>query len=276
VTAATVQDVGAGATLRRPPVSSVSKKKKKTKTKEAEAAAELHPARAKELAALARRLGHRFKDLRLLDRALCHSSTGNERRDNYERAEFLGDAVLGFLVADHLFRREPEIPVGQLTDHRARVVSRPPLAKIAAELGLGALLVGGRGLREQDRASKRILADLVEAVLGAIYLDGGVRAARKFVRAHILGRMPAETGARKAYRDPKSRLLHFAQVNQRGQPTYRVLDAHGPDHERIFRVTVELQGEMLGTGQGSTKQAAEMMAARAALEHLQDEDQLEA
>jgi ribonuclease-3 len=248
-----------------------------TKKREARVAPRaLHPARAAELAALARRLGHRFKDLRLLDRALCHSSTGNQRRDNYERVEFLGDAVLGFVVADHVFRREPEIPVGELTDHRARIVSRPPLARIAEDLGLGALLVGGRGLREQDRSSKRILADLTEAVLGAIYLDGGVRAARKFVRAHILSRIPPEAASRKADRDPKSRLLHFAQVSQRGQPTYRVLDARGPDHERIFHVTVELQGEMLGTGQGPTKQAAEMMAARAALEQLQREDELQA
>lgn len=234
---------------------------------------ELHPARRRELKKLAKRLGHEFKDLHLLERALCHSSTGNEGKDNYERLEFLGDAVLGFMVAEKLYHRTPEIPVGQLTDARARIVSRPPLAAVATDFGLGELLVGGRGLREEERLSPRILADLTESVLGAIFLDGGVRAARKFVRAHILNHVELAATASKAKRDPKSRLLHKTQTSQLGQPVYRVLRTHGPDHQRTFEVAVEIAGRRLAVGHGRTKQQAEMMAAERALEKLESGDQ---
>lgn len=234
---------------------------------------ELHPARRRELKKLATRLGHKFKDLHLLERALCHSSTGNEGKDNYERLEFLGDAVLGFMVAEKLYHRTPEIPVGELTNHRARMVSRPPLATVATAFGLGELLVGGRGLREQDRQSRRILADLTESILGAIFLDGGIRAARKFVRAHILNRVDLEATTSKATRDPKSRLLHKAQTAQLGQPVYRILRTHGPDHQQTFEVAVEIAGERVAVGHGRTKQLAEMMAAEHAIEKLEDGDQ---
>lgn len=231
---------------------------------------QIHPARAAELTALAERLGHRFRDLGLLDRALCHSSTGNERRTNYERLEFLGDAVLGFLVAEALYHHEPEIPEGELTDRRARIVSRAPLAAIARDLGLGDALVGGRSLRAQDRGSMRILADLTESVLAAVYLDGGIRAARKFVRRHVLARLDQAVRSRPE-RDPKSRLLHFSQVRFQDQPSYSLLDTCGPDHARVFEVAVSLGGRTLATGSGRTKQAAEKVAAQRALELLQEE-----
>lgn len=223
--------------------------------------------RRRQLAELAERLGHQFRDLTMLDQALCHASTGNQGRENYERLEFLGDAILGFLVADHLFSRKPEIPEGELTDRRAQIVSRKPLSLIADNLGLAKYLIVGRGLREQDHHSRRIRADLVEAVVAAIYLDGGVRAARKFVRRHVLLEL-AEVTAGPSKRDPKSRLLHYAQVNVMGQPTYELLRAWGPDHERHFEIGVRLQGKQIAVGEGRTKQDAEKAAAACALEEL--------
>jgi ribonuclease-3 len=230
----------------------------------------LHPAREQELLALAERLGHRFADLGLLERALCHSSTGNEGRVSYERLEFLGDAILGFLVADVLFHTKPEIPEGELTDRRAQIVSRQPLARVGEALELSRYLIGGRGLRDQDRRSRRILADLVESVVAAIYLDGGVRAARAFLKRHVLPHAGTGTSG-PALRDPKSRLLHYAQVRDMGQPRYELEDAWGPDHAREFQVAVYLQGTRIATGSGRTKQAAEKRAAAQALEQLQSE-----
>ncbi len=224
-------------------------------------------ARGRELQQLASRLGHRFADIALLERALCHSSTGNEGRDNYERLEFLGDAILGFLVADSLFHTTPEIPEGALTDRRARIVSRAPLAAVANSLQLGRYLVGGRGLQERDRQSPRILADLVEAVVAAIYIDGGIEPARRFVRRHVLAAdndLPRPTE-----RDAKSRLLHFAQIHEMGQPRYELDDAWGPDHDLRFRVTVIVGEERVADGSGRTKQAAEKQAAARALQLLQ-------
>ncbi len=227
----------------------------------------LSPAREAELRELAERIGHEFKSLTTLDRALCHSSTGNERPDSYERLEFLGDAILGFLVAEELFNRQPEIPEGELTDRRAHIVSRKPLARIADTLQLTSYLIGGRGLREQDRRSDRIRADLVEALIAAVYLDSGIRAARKFVKRHVLPQ-EKEQAPGPAPRDPKSRLLHHAQVSEMGQPSYKLVRSWGPDHERQFEVAVMLQGEQRATGRGRTKQQAEKEAAARALEAL--------
>ena len=223
-------------------------------------------ARRRSLEQLAERIGHRFRDYGMLERALVHASTGNQQRENYERLEFLGDAVLGFLVAEALHAQKPEIPEGELTDRRARMVSRQPLAAIAEQLGLAAYLEVGRGLREQELQSARILADVVEAVLAAVYLDGGIRAARRFVRRHVLSH---ELDAAPVGRDPKSRLLHWAQSRAMGQPVYRVQDMHGPAHERTFTVCVLLQDQLVATGVGRSKQKAEKQAAELALRAIE-------
>lgn len=214
------------------------------------------------------RIGHQFRNPLLLDRALVHSSMGNEGKRSYERLEFLGDAILGFMVADHLFRLTPEIPEGELTDRRAKIVSREPLAAIGRELGLAQFVEVGRGLRTEDLDNPRLLADLVEAVLGAIYLDGGVRAARRFVRNHVLARVPADGEADRRPRDAKSRLLHYAQAHGLGQPAYPVLATDGPDHERTFTVAAHLGDDELGRGSARSKRAAEMEAAQNALDAL--------
>ena len=147
---------------------------------------DLDEQRTDELRALCEELGYRFKDLSLLDRALTHASTTNEGRKSYERLEFLGDSFVNFAVADVLYRRDTEIAEGQLTEARARIVSRQPLAAVARRLDLQVYLRSGKGLRESERGSARILCDLLEAVLGAILIDGGVTAARAFVRRHGL------------------------------------------------------------------------------------------
>lgn len=222
-------------------------------------------ARLRTLASVERAIGHRFRDKGLLDLALSHASLANEGRPSYERLEFLGDAVLGMLVAEHLYRSTPEIPEGQLTDRRARIVSREPLAAIGRQLGLASHLAGGRGMREQDRQSPRILADLVEAVLGAIYVDAGIRAARGFVQRHVLQSDEALAADGAALRDPKSRLLQLAQARGLGQPDYRLIAQEGPEHERMFRIAVVMQRRRVAVGTGRSKQLAEKDAAAAAL-----------
>ncbi len=229
---------------------------------------ELSSARAETLRAVSERIGHEFRDLTLLDRALTHASLGNEGRLSYERLEFLGDAVLGFVVADHLYSRTPEIPEGELTDQRAQRVSREPLSRIAKKLDLKSALAVGRGLRSQELDSPRIQADLVEAILGAVYVDGGIRAARKFVRKHVLSKGALEIIAKKKTRDAKSRLLHLAQCHGLGQPRYVLVESTGPDHDRTFTVSVTIGGDEYGTGTAKSKQAAEMEAAEVAVEAL--------
>ena len=220
------------------------------------------------LRGLATRLGHEFRDPTLLERALVHSSMGNAGKASYERLEFLGDAILGFVVAEHLFRLQPEIPEGELTDRRARIVSREPLAEVGRSLKLQDAVEVGRGIRSEELQNARLLADLVEAVLGAIYLDGGIRAAKRFVKTHVLDHVPGTATAVAKPRDPKSQLLHWAQARGLGQPTYALREATGPDHARTFTVAVRLGEEDLGEGADRTKRAAEMAAAEAALEAL--------
>lgn len=231
----------------------------------------LKDARKRMLRAMQKALGHDFDDLDLLDRALTHASTGNEGKPNYERLEFLGDAFLNFAVADELFRMQPEIPEGRLTEVRAGLVSRRPLAAIARELGLVQHLEVGKGLRENELGSERILADLVEAVLGAVLIDGGVRAARKFVKKHVLARLSDHGNDGEVPVDSKTRLLHFCQRRGLGQPKYELLETTGLQHQQEFRVAARLSDGRRAEGCGRTKRAAEKQAAdRMLLAMLED------
>ncbi len=226
-------------------------------------------ARKKTLAALAERLGHRFVDLGLLDRALSHSSLGNEGKKSYERLEFLGDAFLNFAVADWLFRAHDEVPEGALTETRARIVSRGPLAAVCRRLDLQNHLLSGKGLRESERQGERILADLVEAVIGAILLDGGVTKARAFVRRHVLPKGRGGEPAEPRSKDTKTALLHWCQHHKIGQPKYELVETIGLQHEQEFRVRAELRDGRSAEGRGRTKRAAEKDAAGTLLERLQ-------
>jgi ribonuclease III len=226
--------------------------------------------RAALLAALARKLGHRFSDPALLDRALTHASQVNEtpgrRRLDNEPLEFLGDAVLGFGVTDLLHRQDPEGSEGLKSRRRAALVSAPSLARRADALGLPALLRLGRGEEKSGGRSKAALwADAYEAVVAALYLDGGVEAAERFVRAEFARDVAAPEGESA---DAKSLLQERLQAAGRPVPVYSVLGEDGPSHSRRFRVECRLDDGSVATGEGSSKKAAQQAAARAALDGL--------
>ena len=225
-------------------------------------------ARARSLRELARQLGYTFDDLELLDRALTHASMGNEGKKSYERLEFLGDAFLNFAVADVLFRADTEVAEGALTETRARIVSRKPLAEAGRRLGLVTHLVSGKGLRDGERHGERILADLVEAVLGAILIDGGVTAARAFVRRHILPK-DDQTEQPEPEKDSKTALLHWCQHHKLGQPRYELVETVGLQHQQEFVVSAKVLDGRSAHGRARTKRAAEKLAAAALLTELQ-------
>jgi ribonuclease-3 len=224
-------------------------------------------ARSRSLRELGKRLGHAFRDPDLLDRALTHSSMGNEGKASYERLEFLGDAFLNFAVADVLFRTDTEVAEGQLTETRARIVSRKPLAEAARRLDLVTHLVSGKGLRDGERHSERILADLVEAVLGAILIDAGVTAARAFVRRHVLPKHQS-IDAPEPEKDSKTALLHWCQHHKLGQPRYELVETVGLQHEQEFVVRAKVLDGRGASGRARTKRAAEKLAAAALLDDL--------
>jgi ribonuclease-3 len=221
------------------------------------------------LGELAQRLGHRFRDIELLDRALTHASQANEadaadRRDN-EPLEFLGDAVLGLTVTDLLHRLDPEGNEGRKSRRRAVLVSAPSLARRAEALGLPALLRLGRGEEMSGGRSKAALwADAYEAVLAALYLDGGFESARRFVNDAFA----ADAEAPDTTVDAKSRLQEQLQAQGRALPSYSVLGEEGPDHRRRFRIECRLDDGTVTVGEGSSKKAAEQAAALEALERL--------
>lgn len=227
-------------------------------------------ARKRALRRVQKQIGHDFKDASLLDLALSHSSLGNVGLPNYERLEFLGDAVLGFLVAEHLYRRKPEQPVGDLTERRSALVSRRPLAKVAKTLQLSDYLTAGKGLPLDARSSNRILADLVEAVLAAVYLDGGMNAARRFVRRHILEPLKDKILTTRPRIDAKTRLNMLAQSQNLGTPDYQVVDATGPDHSPQFRVAVSVGNITAESPAAGSKLGAEQEAAARALQMLKE------
>jgi len=221
---------------------------------------------------LERRLGVRFKNAALLKHALVHSSYVNENpqaapRSN-ERLEFLGDAVLGLVVADELFAAYPDQDEGQLTELRAQLVRRDTLAKAARRLKLGDELLLGRGEDAGGgRARPTNLAHAYEALVGAIFLDRGLTTSRRFVR-RSLGQEFDSISARAFPMDAKSRLQEVVQSRYQTPPHYRLLEVAGPDHARRFSIEVLVDGRRLGRGEGASKQEAEKEAAREALEHL--------
>ena len=215
-------------------------------------------------------IGYRFKNIMLLQRALTHSSYANEYwRDSLmsnERLEFLGDSILGMVVAEHLYRSFPDRPEGELTRMRADMVCETSLARIAVQLDLGKHLMLGNG-EEQSGGRKRpsILADAVESVIAASFLDGGMAAAEAFIRRFVLCDVPA--GKLKNL-DYKTALQELVQQKKNQQLTYRLAGETGPDHAKEFVVEVLLNGNVVGAGSGSSKKRAEQDAARAAIESL--------
>ena len=217
--------------------------------------------REQRLRAVCDRVGYEFKDLELLDRALSHSSLGNEGVANYERLEFLGDAILGFLVAEILYQSSPEIPEGELTSRRSLMVSRQPLCTVAEDLRLADDLLVGRGLTDESLRSPRILADLTEAVLGAIYVDGGIGPARVFVKNFVVDRFGGDQARVRPTTDAKTRLNQWAQSHDLDTPAYRIAETTGPDHDPTFRVSVTIDGITTTSKEVKNKQTGEQEAA---------------
>jgi ribonuclease-3 len=227
------------------------------------------PEREALLAAFAERLGHRFRDLALLDRALTHASQANEPggsgRHN-EPLELLGDSVLGLAVTDLLHRRDPEGREGRKSQRRAALISAPSLARKADALGLPELLrLGKTEEKTGGRAKSALWSDAYEAVIAAVYLDGGFEAAQRLVAAQFAAELGA---ADEPDDDAKSRLQELLQGLGRALPVYAVVGEEGPDHERWFRVECRLDDETVTTGEGRSKKVAEQDAARAALAKL--------
>lgn len=218
---------------------------------------------------LEEKLGYTFRDRSLLENALTHSSYANENKalglQSNERLEFLGDSVLGMVTADYLFRTHPDLPEGDLTRTRAALVCEGSLVEVAHRLELGSYLKLGKG---EDAGGGRerpsIVADAVEAVLAAVYLDGGIGSARKIIQKFILDREEEKGGSR----DYKTALQELVQRESGQVLTYRLIGSIGPDHAKIFQVEVDLNGESVGAGEGHSKKEAEQNAARAAIEKL--------
>lgn len=221
--------------------------------------------------AIERKLNYTFRDKLLLANALTHSSYANENRghscESNERLEFLGDSVLGFVVADALYRRESELPEGRMTRVRAQLVCEDSLRRVATELGLGSYIRLGRGEEHtggRNRAS--ILADAVEALIAAMFLDGGLEVARAFIERNILSAL--DKGDWLAFGDGKTELQELVQRKSGQTLSYELVSESGPDHNKTFRMRVLLNGEPIGSGVGRTKKEAEQSAARAALKEL--------
>jgi ribonuclease-3 len=224
------------------------------------------------LAELADRVGHEFSDLGLLRRALAHRSWCAETpgEASNERLEFLGDAVLGWAIADIAFRRFDALAEGLLTDLRKSVVNAIALAAVAEEIGLGDYILLGRGEAAARGAEKpSILSDAFEAVLGAVYLDGGADAAFAMVDRWVAPRM-SQSIDRLDQLDHKTQLQELAARAGRSAPVYRVT-ASGPDHAKSFQAAVTVDGEVIGGGTGRSKKAAEQSAAEVAASALLDD-----
>jgi len=220
----------------------------------------------KDFSKLEKRLDIKFKNQDLLRQAVVHRSYLNEhpnfQLDHNERLEFLGDAVLEIVVTEYLFHHYPNTPEGELTNWRASLVNSKMLAKIAYELDLESYLYLSKG-ETKDRNSKArqyILANAVEALIGSIYLDQGIRPVKKFIKNNILSKLDYIL-ANQLYLDPKSKFQEKAQEEFGITPHYRVLSETGPDHAKIFEVGLYLAEELISKGRGSSKQEAQIEAA---------------
>lgn len=213
------------------------------------------------------RLGYQFTDLGLLRGALTHASGANHRLGSNERLEFLGDAILGAVVCDLLFRRYPEFLEGELTRVKSVVVSWRTCAKLSRRLGLGEFLVLGKGMGSPSEAPASVLADVFESLVGAIYLDGGMKAARRFVTRHLLPEIEATLeGA--GISNYKSMLQQLAQREFGATPVYLLVGEKGPDHLKCFQVSAQIGPRQYAPAWGSNKKDAEQRAAQNALNQL--------
>ena len=219
---------------------------------------------------LEEKIGYSFKNRELLTTALTHSSYTNERHDSldcYERLEFLGDSILGVVTAEFLYRHAPKLPEGRMTRLRAELVCEVSLHKVALSLELGKYMRLGRGEeRTGGRERTSILADMVEAIIAAIYLDSGMEEAKKFVMDKVL--KDAEITDQHRSADYKTALQELIQRDSESRIEYELIGESGPDHDKRFTFCVKINGTVAGEGTGRTKKEAEQLAAQKALEEL--------
>lgn len=219
-------------------------------------------------------IGYRFRNESLLEISLTHRSYSHSSDSDTlsnERLEFLGDSVLGLVIAEQLYRDHPSMQEGELTKTKALLVNEATLAEIGKEIRLNDYM---KLAMEEDRSGGRdrpsIISDTVESVIGAVFLDGGIEAARDMVLRLIYTRKE-EIISDASRRNFKGELLELAQARGEGLPRYDVVSERGPDHEKVFRIEVYVEGRMVGTGSGSTKKEAEQKAAAVALEQYSKE-----
>ncbi|MDF2550067.1 MAG: rnc [Chlamydiales bacterium] len=217
------------------------------------------------------KLGYCFQDKKLLALAFIHRSFINENRqivsEHNERLEFLGDAILGLLISEHLYRLFPGTPEGQLSALRARLVEAQACSKYVQQLCCSEYLLLGKGeLTNDGRGRESILADLFEAIIGAIFLDGGSKSAQEFLFRHFSEAIDALVSAPQA--NWKAELQDYAQKKFRETPFYEVVHESGPDHSKSFEIQVKISNQTLGCGQGNSKKEAQQAAARQALEKI--------
>ncbi|MCP1198031.1 ribonuclease III [Notoacmeibacter sp. MSK16QG-6] len=203
--------------------------------------------------------GHTFKDTERLERALTHSSARNANKSNYERLEFLGDRVLGLVIAEMLFTAFPKADEGELSVRLNQLVDATTCAEVAEEIGLHELIRTGSEIKSlAGRKRQSLRADVMESVIATIYLDGGMEAARPFIEKHWQSRALAKTAGR---RDAKTELQEWAHQKIGAPPLYSILDRSGPDHDPVFSVRVEVEGFVSQEAKGPSKREAERLAA---------------
>jgi len=216
-----------------------------------------------EIERLERRLGLKFRERKLLEQALVHPSFANENPgqvDN-QRLEFLGDAVIGFIISAHLYRDLPDSPEGMLTNLRSKLVRKEALAQLAQSLQLGQFILLGRGkISEEGRSNPAILADALEALVGAIFLDQGLEAAEGFLMP-LMERLMVASKSSGLEKDPKTTLQELSQERWQLTPRYRIIAEEGPDHAKEFTVEVVIGTRVAGRGIGPSRREAEMAAA---------------
>ena len=217
---------------------------------------------SKDLKELEGKIGYKFDDFTLFTKAMIHSSYANEKHlpkyECNERLEFLGDAVLELVSSEFLFHNNPKLPEGELTKTRASMVCEPSLAMCARDIGLGDYLLLGKG-EEATGGRKRdsITSDAMEALIGAIYLDGGFTNAKEFIHHFIL----TDLEDKKLFYDSKTILQEIVQAEKLGEIEYHLIGEEGPDHNKSFSVELTIRGRSYGKGKGRTKKAAEQQAA---------------
>lgn len=223
------------------------------------------------LGGLQEKIGYKFQNEALLKQALTHSSFSNEQKinrlENYERLEFLGDAVLELVSSEFLFNANKNMPEGQLTRLRASMVCEPALAYCARDIDLGSYILLGKG--EEATGGRRrdsIISDVMEAVIGAIFLDGGIENAKKYIYRFILSDLEDKI----LFMDSKTLLQEEIQKDNSAQLRYELVGETGPDHDKEFSVEAYLDDTLIGKGTGRTKKAAEQQAAYEALKKIKD------